>query len=192
MAEIPQKLYEIDVVRWQDGKIHVLGQNHDFGFFSIRRYLHHSVHDAETGKIVENNPFKEHFAHQIVLMTYITLSLVGVGIPALINYFRPSVRERGRKTEEYYKKVWEFEKANMADLRKAVKDIRVYQGTLEEVSKDIRRPLKRVETKKPETFIQEEDSFWLRVRAYEQGADAIVHYQPGSSIGTLVKYVDDE
>ena len=42
------------------------------------------------------------------------------------------------------------------------------------------------------TFMQQADDFWLRVDAFCLGADAVVHYQPGSAIGTPVKFVKNE
>jgi len=70
----------------------------------------------------------------------------------------------------------------------------VYQGSIDEVSKDLGKKLARVDTGKPETFIRipstENINLKLRLRAKELGADAIVHYQPISAIGTPVRFVD--
>jgi len=52
--------------------------------------------------------------------------------------------------------------------------------------------LERVDTKDPKTYIAAEDTFYLRVKAHLMGADAIVHYQPGSAIGTPVKYAKNK
>ena len=68
----------------------------------------------------------------------------------------------------------------MEELTENIKDVRVYQGSLENVE--------RVDTGNPETFIRASDTFGLRVKAYLLGADAVVEYQPGSSIGTPVKF----
>ena len=100
----------------------------------------------------------------------------------------PGIRRRKKLKIEYDYKIFHFEEKNLDDIKEKIKDIKVYQGTVEEVSKELGRPLKRIETNAPETFIKANDTFWLRVKAYLLGANAIIHYQPGSSIGTPVKY----
>jgi len=78
---------------------------------------------------------------------------------------------------------------NLKNAERKIEHIKLYQGSIEEIQKDLGRSVKRLETGKPETFLKEDDTFMLRVRSYLMGADAIVHYQPGSSIGTPVKFV---
>ena len=57
----------------------------------------------------------------------------------------------------------------------------MYQGIVEGTE--------RVDTGSSNQFIKAENLRDLRIRALELGADAIVHYQPGSAIGTPVKYI---
>jgi len=82
----------------------------------------------------------------------------------------------------------EFRDANWRETVGKASSVRVYQGGMEEVERETGRQLERVDTGRPETFIREYDSFWLRLSAYRKGADAIIHCQPGSSIGTPVRY----
>jgi len=213
-----QRLEEIDVIRYEDEKIHVLGRSGN--------KLYHIVHDAQTKEILEEDSFKQkEFGEEAGLCTFLATCGVGLvivggaeggvgegGIPILTNaqmllmlpaavagyatpfldYLRPSVRERLRKTKRFNKTTQEFKNRNMDDLTEAVKDIRVYQEPVAGVEQALGRPLEIVDTGKSETFIKDKDSFWLRVKAYCLGANAVVDYQPGSSIGTPVKYINKE
>jgi hypothetical protein len=88
--------------------------------------------------------------------------------------------------------------ANQMDLNDKIKDIRLYQGGLEEVAAVLGKELELVDTGKPQTFIKVEkrdgsyasilpDTDWLRLEAFKLHADAVIHYQPGSAIGTPVR-----
>jgi len=73
--------------------------------------------------------------------------------------------------------------------------IKVYQGSIGEASNELDRPLERVDTGKPETFIRHGDRspnalLFLRAHTALLGGNAVVHYQPGSAIGTPVRYRD--
>jgi len=89
--------------------------------------------------------------------------------------------------EQRRRQIWD---ANEKDMMDEIQGIRVFQGSIDEVALDICRPLQRVDTDSPETFIRASDTNQLRFMAYRLGADLVVHYQPGSSIGTPVKYSD--
>lgn len=125
---------------------------------------------------------------------YVSPKEVLLGVATLSGYliYRGlwSEKQRGLRglQKEFHKEAISFRQQNLRDIQERVKDIRLYQGTLEEVERDFQRPLERVDTGKPETYIKEQDPFWLRVEAYLLGANAVVHYQPGSVIGTLVRF----
>lgn len=102
----------------------------------------------------------------------------------------PSVRKGRRQLDEHYRRVRQYIEANLADIREKIEGINVYQGTVGEVERETGKHLERVDIGRPETFLKARDTFWLRVEAYLRGADAVVHYQPGSSIGTPVRYSD--
>lgn len=79
--------------------------------------------------------------------------------------------------------------ANMADANQRTQHIRIYQGSMEEVERDLGKPLQRVDLKGPLTYLKAGDDVWLRIQAHNVGADAIIHCQPGSAMGTPVRYV---
>jgi len=160
--------YNSDIVfREIDGNIHILGEG--------KKYRHHMVHDAKTGKLVLEDSFKKTWMSEADYIDAF-FSLVFSGGSSLFQ------KEKIWKNDIYSMKINEFQKANLADLEKAVKDIKVYQGTIEGAE------LELIDTGKPETFIRARDTFWLRAKAYALGADAVINYQSGSSIGTPVKY----
>lgn len=130
--------------------------------FGFRDTYFDIVCDASTGEILEENIFKK-FAE--------------------LSYTR-------KKEKKYYNRQCKLKRLNLGRLEESVKNIRIYQGTIEEVSEDLGRKLERVDIRGPETFIKEINTLQLRLLAKIVGADAIVHYQPGSSIGTPVRFVD--
>jgi len=190
MTKKPNKrLNHIDVTRIQNGKLYVLGRNErpcSFDLFKPRGNLYEIIHDAATGEIISEYSFKYHDPK--ALDEAKGCSFLLVGIPFLLNELRPSLRKRREQSKKYFETVVVIERANMADYEAAVKDIRVYQGSIDEVAKELGKELERVDTGKPETYLRERNSFWLRVKANYLGADAIVHSQPGSSMGTPVKF----
>ncbi len=195
----PERLNNPDMVGIENGKVYVLargtGPNNN-RFYSI-------THDAITGKVLEEDSFKE-ISNMIGSVTNddITSALIfafTLGLVPFIYETRPSVRERRKKTKEYNYSVEYFEYKNLEDLWKRVNHIRLYQGDIKTVEDEL-GPLERVETGTPETFIETkyrliskgfifDSPFWLRVKTLELGADAIVSYQPGSSIGTPVRKI---
>ena len=86
------------------------------------------------------------------------------------------------KNKAYKQNVETFRKDNMYELEQKIKDITVHQGTIEEVSNGLGVSLEMVETGKPEKFIEAEDLFLLRVKAYLLNANMIVHYQPTTNV----------
>lgn len=176
LDNIIHKIDRIDVVRVEGNYIHVLGKN----LLRIFNGYSEITQNRVSGEVHETS-FKNlegidtGFAHLITLGLY-SLS--------------PNIRRRKKATNDYNRKVEQYRDENLKEIQDKIKDIRVYQGTIDEVQNELGKPLERVETDKPETFLKGADIFWLRVKAYLLGADAVVHYQPGSSIGTPVKYSD--
>ena len=186
----PERLEEVDAYRVfgpnsrpnshrQGRRLDVLGRN-------SKGRLYHIIHDADTGKVWEENPIKGKTNNG--LYRSIICSAVGVGLPWLVYELMPGQRKRRSITGDYNQLVEIIRGENMKDLTKAVKDIKVYQLPMDDVSKLLNKELELVDTKNPETFIKAEDTFWLRVRAHELDADAVVTYNPGSSIGTPVRF----
>jgi len=189
-----------DVVRLEGDKIHILGhwgelmrgiEGDSYTELKSRStYLSHVVCDSFTGKIISENYFNGKDDKDILLA--IGFSVLGIGIPFLINELRPSVLKDGRATTEYIKDLEHFQQANLTNLTEKIKDIRLYPGGFSEVSKKLGRRLEIVDTGKPETFISAENKFDLRIKAYGLRANAVIHYNPSSSIGTPVRYKEQE
>ncbi len=115
--------------------------------------------------------------------------LLTVGLYTAYQRFISTTQRRKRIIQKAFNsKALFFRDQNLANIAERIKPIRLYQGTMEEVERDLGRPLERVDTGKPETYIQKKDPFWLRVEAYLLGANAVAHYQPGSAIGTPVRF----
>lgn len=184
-----ERLEEIDVVRKEGNNVHVLGRSGTYecpNRVEPGKYLHHLTYDASNYRVIDEISFKRNEGSLFKFGKF--FSFFGIGLPFLFYQTTPHAIKNRNLTEWQWTKVNEFQKANLEDLKDAIKDIKIYQGTTEEVEKELGVELKRIDTGKPETFIQGEDSFWLRVKAHLLGADAVVHYQPGSAIGTPVKY----
>ncbi len=182
-----ERLNEIFVIRSEEGKIHVLGTNalpwDDFKVYA------HIIHDASKLDV-----FKEdYFAYREINSKNfdLFLDIITLGLHKLYTSI-PFIKRDKRKTREFNQNFNKFQNANMSELTEAIKDIRIYQGTIDEVANDLGFALERVDTKDPKTYIAAEDTFYLRVKAHLMGADAIVHYQPGSAIGTPVKYAKNK
>lgn len=197
------KIGLIDVVRNEGDLVHVLGRQKQPW---LQEKLYHTIHDINTGEIQSEETFRRapylyylplfpiipgavldinFVAKQNILgfaITTIAMILPMIGSTAYIN------KKQFDSSPEYYSRVWEFEKANSRDLNEALSKIRFYQGTIDEVSKDLGKTLARVDTKKLNTFIRAQDDHDLRWQAYLLGADAVIHCQPGSSIGTPVRF----
>ena|SRR3989304_116240 len=178
MEEGNERLHYVEVVRHEKGRVHVLGINLSVDSSTSR--LCHIIHDAENGEIIEENSFKYRGAISDAPIWVMLSDVLLLSIPTFINGLRSSEKERVRKVRQYFNDMHQFQDANMMDLEKAANGIELYQGAVEGTE--------RVDTGKPEKFIRAKNDFVLRVRALELGADAVAYYQPGSAIGTPVKY----
>ena len=177
LKSLEGKISNIDVARIEGDNLHILGTKgkEEMGI----KILYYEITKNKISGEVKETYFKDPFSPDTLPIQFLT---------ALLYNLTPSVWQRWKELKNYNKKFIKYKEDNLRDIKNKIKDIRVYQGTIDEVQKELGRPLKRVETNKPETFLQENNPFWLRVEAYLLGADALVHYQPGSSIGTPVKY----
>ena len=181
--ELSQKVENVDVVRHEEGKIHVLGTN--------KKKRYHIIHDASTGEIISEEISDRWSPRCFEIGLILGSTIIGapIGIPFMLyGFLSKKSRRQIREGSEYIELAKKYQEANMNDLREKVKDIEIHQGTKEEVSQRLEKELEYVDTGKPDKFLKERDTFWLRVKAHCLGANAIVHYQPGSSVGTPVKY----
>lgn len=177
-AEMPRELAEIHlfsewgVLRRENGKIYALM---DCPIGELGKY----VYDESNRKIIENESFEE---NDWSLDDRIWSSFILIGIPSLINWARhPEIRERFYKTQEWKAIHRRLREANECEHRKRLEElaapIRLYQGSIAEVERDVNMRLKRIDTQTPETFLRAPEAFDLRVRAAQLGANAVVHYR---------------
>lgn len=168
------RLDKIDAVKVDGNKVYVLG-TYDCLPKHYREIVHDMIREESVTSFNDSRGFFDDIA------TILTLSLY---------YYLIVIEDKEERIKKYEQKVSEYIQANLTEAEARVKDIRVFQGSVDEVAKELGRPLERVDTGKPETYLHVADTLNLRVQAYHLGANAVVHCQPGSSIGTPVKYAD--
>jgi hypothetical protein len=181
-----------DAIGVVDGAIHVL---------SSSRSLWTTMHDDKTvyhGMVSEDGIdllydelFETRNSYKSRLIGSAFLSLVGIGIPSLINNLRGATKRRALQTEYYKILAHQMNTIIYRELEEIAGPVTLHQGSIEEVeNRVLNRSLEAVNTGKPEGFLKGLDDFFLRAHAGLIGADAVVNCQPGSSIGTPVSYND--
>lgn len=175
LGTLDDKLDRIEAVKVDDGKLYVLGTYTKI----LDKCYREIVKDITSGRESETS-FMEPDTFGGVFAAVFTLGL----------HYLFVTLDRKELVKKHNEKVEGYKQANLAEAEEAVKDIRVFQGTVDEVSKELGKPLERVDTGKAETFMRTSDILNLRVQAYLMGANAVVHYQPGSATGTPVKFAN--
>ena len=112
-------LDSIDVVRWQDGFIHVLGRSEerdtaDDHFFKA----HHFIHDALTGELISEDYFIHKGNFPFFMCGCYTLSCEGDCPPLLDHKLAIAIHENRIKTDKYNESIKKFREANLNDLKK--------------------------------------------------------------------------
>lgn len=177
LKSLEDRLNRIDAVRVFNDKVHVLGTS--LGW--IDTHYHEIVKDRTSGRESKTS-FKEPGSVEGLLGIIFTLGI----------YYALVEEPREFSLRNYNRMVKQYTEANLTEAEKKVKDVRVFQGTVDEISGELGRPLERVDTGKAETFLWGSDMLNLRILAYKMGANAVVHYQPGSAMGTPVRYADQK
>jgi uncharacterized protein YbjQ (UPF0145 family) len=191
----------IDALRCEDGRITVLSKKSGKGFMR--------VYDIDNGEWEEEKSYKLFRKRDGLLwtgsicvplfsgFTAFILKNPAIAIPALSGVYIPFSLSRLNSDSAYNSKIDDINKANSEEttnnLKNEVKGINVYQGSIEEIEKQIGRELQLVDTgpNEPRKFVEAIDSFWLSAIASGLGANAIVNFQSGSPAkGTPVKFVD--
>lgn len=173
----PGRITDIDAVTIEDRLLLVLGK-YDI---SLSRVLCHTI----TRHLDTEEEVVTTFDDPDTFITETTIFFT-IGLYALA----PSVRKRIQQKRTYDQEVARCRAQNFEDAKQKISGIRVYQGSISELERELGWHGERVDTQGAETFLRAEDTFGLRLQAYRLGADAIVHYVPGSSIGTPVRFVD--
>ncbi len=204
-AEIPREIMEIaphwDIIRRENGKVYALVKLEPNYNISITATLKKVVYDETNGKIIENDEWKENSVSVLERLA-ITTCTVGLALPYLLNWWTQNKREDYQKTKEWVALCEELKKKNKADenqrLNTLAAPIRLYQGSIDEVERDLNMRLKRIDTQTPQTFLCEYDELNLRSKAAQLGANAVVHYRTQRykeyydeicHVGTPVKFI---
>ena len=178
----------VEGVKVEGDKVQIYGSTRRINVITReegKRRLYYIVHDAQTGNIISEHSWKE-LERLDGVIDYVYSALCCMGIP-IIKRLTQSGKSRMRDTEIYYANSAHAQREDLAYWRAKADKIPVYQGSIDEVAAELGAKVQRVDTRSPIKHIQAEDNFELRVNSYLEGANAVVHYQPGSSIGTPVK-----
>ena len=167
---------QIDVVRVEENSVYVLGRRWPKLCFEVAK-------NRVSGKVS-----KTYFRDADCDIMLLLAKVFSLGIYNLA----PSMKQRKMDKKDYETKVEQYRAANLDDIKDKIKNIKVYQGTIDEVQRELGVQLKMVETGTPETFLKEHNTFSLMIKAYLLGADAIVHYQPNCVAGTPVKFLSEQ
>jgi hypothetical protein len=117
-----RRLEDIDVVRWQDGKIHVLGRiedncSSDGTFYSA----YHIIHDALTGEIIKEDSFRYIGNFPLFMCGCYMLSCEGERPPFLDHELALKIHENNINADKYDSSIRKFKEANLKDLKKLQK-----------------------------------------------------------------------
>ncbi len=165
------KVSSIEITGIIGNTLYVLGEAGPFG--ELRFGMEKDIESSE----VKENVFKPYYRGLLWIFT--------AGLYGKIPY----ISAREKQTNEYWKRYREIRTANERGIDEKIKDIKVFQGTIGEIEKSLGVKLEMVELSKPETFIKADNIYWLRAEAGRAGANLVVHYQPGSAVGTPVKII---
>jgi hypothetical protein len=113
------RLEYIDVVRWQDRGIHVLGRREErisSDDSSCRAY--HIIHDAQTGKVISEDSFTYRCNFPLFMCGCYILSCEGTCPPLLDHELSLKIHKNRIKADKYDDNIRKFKEANLNDLRK--------------------------------------------------------------------------
>lgn len=113
------RLEYIDAVRWQDGKIHVLGRRDESilsDSSSCRAF--HIIHDAQTGTIIAEDSFVHRGNFPLFMCGCFTLACEGDHPPLLCHELAIEIQQNRTKAEQYDHDVRKFRDLNLVDIGK--------------------------------------------------------------------------
>lgn len=127
ISEKEDRLKYIEVARWQDGEIHVLGRGEEIISSDRSSYrAFHILHDAQTGKIVSEDSFIYRGNFPLFMCGCHALSCEGDCPPLLDHKLALKIHENRIKADNYDSNIRLFKEANLNDLKlagKTAKDI---------------------------------------------------------------------
>ena len=110
------RLEYIDVVRWEEEKIHVLGRGKESVSSDSTSYpAFHIIHDALTGRIISEDSFVYRGNFPLFMCGCYMLSCEGECPPLLDQELALEIHENQIKADQYDKRVREFQEANLKD-----------------------------------------------------------------------------
>jgi hypothetical protein len=112
------KIESVDVVRWQDGKVHVLGRGEEtVSSDSVKSIAYHIIHDASTGKVVSEESFMHRGSFPLFMCGCYMLSCEGDCPPILDRDLAVNIHEYLIRAKHYDETVKKFRDANLKDLK---------------------------------------------------------------------------
>ncbi len=115
--KIEGRLEHIDVVRWQDGEIHVLGREEEIVSSDITSYMaHHIIHDASTGEVISEDSFLHRGSFPFFMCGCYMLSCEGDCPPILNHELAHGIHENQIKVKTFDDSIKKFRKANLREL----------------------------------------------------------------------------
>jgi hypothetical protein len=114
----------IDVVRWQDGKIYVLGRSEEKDTSDGHSFrARHIIHNALTCEMISEDSFIHKGNFPLFMCGCYTLSCEGDCPPLLDHELALNIHENRIKTDKYNDNIRKFKEANLMNLEKYQKDL---------------------------------------------------------------------
>ncbi len=112
------KIESVDVVRWQDGKVHVLGRGEEtVSSDSVKSIAYHIIHDDSTGKVVSEKSFMHRGSFPLFMCGCYMLSCEGDCPPILDRDLAVNIHEYLIRAKQFDETVKKFRDANLKDLK---------------------------------------------------------------------------
>jgi hypothetical protein len=116
------RLLYIDVIRWQDSRIHVFGRREESISSDGSSYrAFHIIHDASTGEVISEDFFIYRGNFPLFMCGCYILSCEGDCPPLLDHELALNIHENKIKADKYDNSIREFKVVNLNDLRKTTK-----------------------------------------------------------------------
>jgi len=111
------RLEYIDVVRWQDGEIHVLGRGEEIISSDSTSYMaYHLIYEASTGKVVSEDFFLHRGSFPLFMCGCYILSCEGDCPPLLDHELSLKINENQTKAKKFDESIRKLREANLKDI----------------------------------------------------------------------------
>lgn len=167
LKSVGREFERVYVVRKDQDGIHVMGYDHRFCVEATK---------DNTGNVTKNKDVCYAWSFCDEFLNFFTARKLG------------HYKDMKKRNEEFFRHTNLYIDENKKEAQEKTKNIKIYQGPLDEVEKELGKKLEIINTEGPQTFLHTDSVELMVAEAYVLGADAIVHYQPGSAIGTPVKF----